>query len=369
MDTKKIIMGVSIAIAVAINACAYFIFGPKIVVMLYSFIISLAVGVLPYFIYEYKRMKDVKEMEAFFPTFLRDLSEITGAGVSMPKALKSAAKNNYGALTKEVEKMGVMLSWGIPFPRVLMSFYNRVKESSYMRRGVSILAEAFSAGGDLSGTMDSIAKSTIKLQEVDADKVSILQEQTMIMYLIHVLFVGIVVALYKILIPLLSIPSGPGISSFMQVGEAPKMQYYKILFLVTLAVQSFCNAFVAGEASEGRLVSGFKHAIVMLTIALAVYAVFILPTPFNISITLSKDVVSTGEQVLVTGIALLEETPADNADITVVFANTTKASVANEKGEFEVAMYAPKTRGTFDITVIAEKDDYKKQESVQIVVT
>jgi len=265
--------------------------------------------------------------------------------------------------------MGVMLSWGIPFPRVLMSFYNRVKESSYMRRGVSILAEAFSAGGDLSGTMDSIAKSTIKLQEVDADKVSILQEQTMIMYLIHVLFVGIVVALYKILIPLLSIPSGPGISSFMQVGEAPKMQYYKILFLVTLAVQSFCNAFVAGEASEGRLVSGFKHAIVMLTIALAVYAVFILPTPFNISITLSKDVVSTGEQVLVTGIALLEETPADNADITVVFANTTKASVANEKGEFEVAMYAPKTRGTFDITVIAEKDDYKKQESVQIVVT
>ena len=32
-------------------------------------------------------------------------------------------------------------------------------------------------------------------------------------------------------------------------------------------------------------------------------------------------------------------------------------------------MYAPKTRGTFDITVIAEKDDYKKQESVQIVVT
>lgn len=369
MEKKTIIIIVSVMIAAGINIISYLLFGAKVIVMLYGVIISLAVGVTPYFLYEYKRVNDIKEMESFFPSFLRDLSEITSAGVSMPKALKSCEKNNYGALTKEVGKMSVMLSWGIPFPRVLMSFHNRVKESSYMRRGIAILAEAFSAGGDLPGTMDSIAKSTIKLQEVDSDKVSILQEQTMIMYLIHVLFVGIIVALYKILIPMLSIPSGPGISSFMQVGEAPKMQYYKILFLVTLTVQSFCNAFVAGEASEGKLVSGFKHAIIMITIALAVYAIFILPTSFTLTLTLSKDTASTGEQVLVTGLALLEQAPADKAGITVTIGTETKTVTANEKGEFEAAIYAPEKSGTYTITATAEKDDYKTQESVQIVVT
>ncbi len=368
ISKEFLILGISILSAILINFVSLAIFGLNIVTILYIVIISLTVAVVPYFFFIYREAKITSEKEEYFPGFLRDLAESQRVGLSMTNAIASAANSNYGPLTKDIIKVNQMLSWGIPFPDAIKSFSKSVKQSYFMRRGLAIVMEAFYTGGNLTGAMDSIADSTTILKDVEKDKVSILQEQMMIMYIIHFLFVGIIVALYKILIPLLTVQQTGGSKAIMELGQAPEMQYFKILFLITISIQSFCNAFVAGEASEGKVSSGFKHISLMLGGALLAYAIFILPTSFSLSVTLSRENFAPGEKIALVGSVFLEEKVSENAVITAKLMEQEVIGQTNKEGKFELSMIAPETPGLYSIIIKAEKDELIEEKELKFLV-
>ncbi|MFO7872743.1 MAG: type II secretion system F family protein [Candidatus Undinarchaeales archaeon] len=232
---------------------------------------AVLIGFIPYSFLSYVKKKKVTAIEERFPDFIRDIAASRKSGMTLPQAIYKSSKTDYGKLSPEIKKMANQISWGIPFRTVLQRFSDRV-DSKFIKRSVAIILEAEISGGSLADTLDSVAKDAHLIKEAERERKSKLNQQTMIMYAIFLLFVAIVVALQRLMIPLLS---ARGLSVSAQDPES-LLNFYKNLFFSMIMLQAIFNGLLAGQISEGSAVLGLKHSAVFLTIGVVVSWIFIL---------------------------------------------------------------------------------------------
>ncbi len=246
----------------------------------------------PYGIYIYFKNKKYREIEREFPGFLRNLSESRKSGMSLPEAFMNATKTDYGRLNPSIEKASKQLSWDIPFPEVMTRLRDRLKESDLVRRSISIIMQSYESGGDVSETLDSVARNISSIKEAEKERKAVLQQQVYIIYAIFFLFIGILIALFNVMTPLLDIGGGgfigtpPNFCTSGTITEhicslcpalgldsdpTSKLCYYKSLFFLMLLVQGFFNGLVAGEIGSGKVASGFKHSMLMVPLGTVIY--------------------------------------------------------------------------------------------------
>lgn len=263
------------------------------------FIGGLITAFLPYGIYDYFRQRRYSQMEQELPLFLRNVSEGVKGGMSLPQAFQQAAETDYGKINQEVERSAHQLSWGIPFPEVMRRFSERVEGSGLMRRSISIILQSYESGGDIAGTLDSIASNASRIKEAEKERQSVLKQQVYVIYAIHFLFVGIVITVYLMLdnfligiggggglmgeVPNFCSPAGPSIAepvcslcpAFGLGSAGSKMCYYKSLFLLMIGIEGVFNGLVIGEVTQGRVTSGVRHSVGMATVGLIIYLLVI----------------------------------------------------------------------------------------------
>lgn len=336
----------------------------------YLGIFSLMIAIFPYSIIVYVKVDREKKMEDYFPQFLRDIAEAKRAGMTIPQAIDVSAETDYGVLTNEIKRIRNLLSWGVPFPETMKMLSERIKYSMYMKRGLAILLEAYFAGGKIADTMEAVSESTRVLKEVEKERQSVLQQQMIIVYLIHFMFIGILVALYRIMIPLLTFQGGGGanlISSF-STGGAPSLDFYKLVFFLTMTIQSISNGIVAGVTRDGSITAGVKHAGIMITISLFVYTGFIFPKLFTINLISSKGEVTTNEPLEFYGSVTLENEPVAAARITIIFGGRTESTFTDEYGDFNIKMRAPTVSGNYDVKAEANYENFGTTTTTQVLV-
>lgn len=235
--------------------------------LLQFFLISAMMALVPYNISTYLEHRRISEMEKSFPMFLRDLAEARRSGMTLPQAVKNASAKDYGALSIEVNKMSNQLSWGIPFPEVINNFSERVKKSEFMRRGLRVVAEAFKSGGDVAKVIDSIAESSDLIKDAEEEIKSKMYRHVMVMYVVFLLFIGIVLVLTWIMKPLVEFQKESPL--FGGVGGLG-MEYYEELFRSMLIILGLFNGIVAGQVAEGSITAGIKHSLIMTIISVLV---------------------------------------------------------------------------------------------------
>ncbi len=254
------------------------------------FLASLIGGFLPYGIYVYFQNKKYSQMEKQFPPFLRNLSESIKSGMSLPQAFQNTTKTDFGRLNEELEKAANQLSWDVPFPEVMERMKDRIEGSRLIRNSITIIMQSYESGGDIAETMDSISRSATDIKEAAAERQATLKQQVYIIYAIYFLFAGIVIALYRILQPLLDIGGGGfigsspnfctlsavqpvcGLCPLVGLGDpTAKLCYYKALFLIMLIVQGVFSGIVAGEIGSGEASAGVKHALLMVPAGIIIY--------------------------------------------------------------------------------------------------
>ncbi|RLG15585.1 MAG: hypothetical protein DRN71_00890 [Candidatus Nanohalarchaeota archaeon] len=258
-------------------------------------VIGMLIGVVPTSAYEYFRFAKFKRMEDSFPRFMKDFSEAVKGGMTIPQALTMVAKIDYGALSKEVKKADHQVSWGLPFPKAMQRFAERIKGSSVMKQSFTIINESFTSGGDIANTMNSIAMNVGLIKEIEDERKSIMSQQIYIMYFIFFMFLGIIVMLYKMIVPMLGInisdPTTPldpaanckelGLPSELMCGIGRAMGlgceyvYFVSLFLFMCLIQGISSGILAGVIGEGKMAAGIKHAAIMVIVTLCVFVIFI----------------------------------------------------------------------------------------------
>ena len=268
LERKNEILLVSGICAAIFAILALFIVPPS----LFGIFVGIAVMVafIPYSAVTYRANQRLLHIEDSLPAFLRDIAEAKKTGMTLPQAVYKSSRVDYGALTPEVKRMANQISWGVPFAEVLGRFSRRAK-SNFIRRSIAIIVEAERSGGAIAETLDAVARDARLIKESEKERVTRLSQQAMIMYAIFFLFLAIVIALQKLMIPLVT---AGGFSVATQDPESV-LSFYRVIFFSMIVIQGIFSGLLAGQISEGSIVVGLKHSAIFLTVGVFVSWIFI----------------------------------------------------------------------------------------------
>ncbi len=297
MQRKTIVLLASIGVGIVMAAAGLAISSQMSQSIGNALILAgIIISATPYSIYSYFLQNRAKKMEDHFPSFLKDIAESKKSGYSLPKVFAEAARRDYGALNPEIRKTAIQLSWDIPFPEVLEKLGDRVKDSKLISRSITILLQSYRSGGNIAHTLETLARDSMRIKDSEEKRKAVISRHMMTIYIIFVLFVGIVIVLYKFgivamlgietegeflggSVNMCTIETAQPLCSLCPVfgfgNVTDKFCYYKVLFMFMIVVQGISNGLVAGQITHGQAVAGVKHSLFMSMTGLIVYLLLI----------------------------------------------------------------------------------------------
>ncbi len=221
----------------------------------------LCISAAPAGIVHMRMAKKQASLEAGVTSFLRDLTEVRKTGLSPEKCIESLSKRDYGAFSKELRKISAEISWGIPLKRVMMDFLHRTK--SWMVQIVMfLLVETVDVGGGTIAMIESLANFNNLTSEVDKEKKMSVRPYVMMPYLASVLLVATTTMM-------LNFTTGFGVTTTTGVSAqaAAAKGLTQTIFLTSVIFNSYLIGIVGGKISEESIAAGFKHAAILVVIA------------------------------------------------------------------------------------------------------
>jgi len=333
--------------------------------------LSLGVGLLPYFVFQYLEYRYIMTVEEHFPDFLRALAEAQRSGINLSQSIFSAKEVDYGALSSQVKIMAAQLSWGVPFPKVVRNLEMRLEKSNFIRRCMSIVMEAYEAGGDLGQVMDSVSKSALIIKDLEKDRQAKFSQQVMVIYAVYFIFVGMIIVLNYVMGPLykmqLASNAGGGFVGTTTAVTGPA--YYRGMFFSMMTIQGFFSGLIAGQLGEGKVLAGLKHAAIMVILGVSIFSLAVPET--NIIIDLEEPLLTlqAGEVYsLETTISTAQGNWLANANVDVTLTGPSGKTEWSEPTRSDtngkVALNIPlgKEAGTYKLTLTVKTDEGKVQK-------
>jgi len=219
--------------------------------------LSLFVATFPAAIVHQKVNSKKVSMEQGITSFLRDLTEVRKTGLSPEKCIESLANRDYGEFSKELRKISSEISWGVPVRKVIMDFVKRVK--SWMAQLVMfLLVETIDVGGGTIAMIESLARFNNLTQEVEKEKKMAVRPYIMMPYFAAILLVATTVMM---------IGFTSGTLGVAETGQTKDLGPMITTFVTSAIFHSYLIGIVAGKISEESIAAGFKHAAILVIIA------------------------------------------------------------------------------------------------------
>ncbi len=224
----------------------------------------------------HRKFKRTDTIEECLPTFLRDISEMSRAGLTLPRAVNTVAKGEYGALTKEVQTMDSTMSWGISFEESLQNFGKRVP-TPIIVRSVSLITQASKAGGRVASVLEAAARDAREVKLLEKERRGNMMVYVVITYMSFFVFLFVIAMLTSTFVPTMAeagkaaAEAGAG-NQF--IGSFNPAEYTRLM-MHTAVIQGFMSGLVAGQMGESSAFQGLKHSIVMTLISWSVFTLLI----------------------------------------------------------------------------------------------
>jgi flagellar protein FlaJ len=220
--------------------------------------IALFVATAPAALVHTKLASKRASIEQGINSFLRDLTEVRKTGLSPERCIESLSRRDYGQFSHELRKISSEISWGIPVKKVIMDFVKRTK--SWMTQIVMfLLVETVDVGGGTIAMIESLARFNNLTHEVEKEKKMAVRPYIMMPYFAAILLVATTSMMIGFTTSTLSLG---------QAGGTPKDLSGMILTFTTSCIfHSYLIGVVAGKISEESIAAGFKHAALLVIIA------------------------------------------------------------------------------------------------------
>ena len=359
VEKKKILVtAILVPIPFIISLALYF-FKVQSTIVIAVLSLGLVAAFTPYLLFGFLEVQEIISAESGYPNFLNDLGQGVASGMTIPQAIQVASEAKYGVLSKYVKKLQTWMTWGIPFPEAWAKFTKLLQKSDLIKRVNGIVMESFIAGGDIGAVLSTLTTDVTMLKRIESDKKSMSQQNIVIMYMIYFIFLGIIIGLYKILVPILYVQRigvFGGIS--LRPAELITTEYFKTLFFLMTVIQSASIGFMAGQIVEEKLVAGFKHVVIMVSLGAFIFFAFIFPAGLTMNAEVFPQSPGMGQTIVVSGSAFYESQPASGANVELLLPSKEVISVYTDGlGEFQTTFNAPTQEGTYVITVTMNYHD------------
>lgn len=334
-----------------------------------------AIGIIaiaaPYFAINFIAFQKIKLAEDAYPNFLRDMTQAVNSGMTIPQAIATASETEYGALSQYVKKLHTWLSWDIPFPQAWNAFTVLLKKSGLIQRINGVIIESFLAGGDIGAILSSLSEDVDTIKQMEAEKRSTMAQHLVVMYVVFFVFLGIIITLHKILLPILYLQRfGVFAGVSFRPAEVLNIEYFKNLFFLMTLVQAGSLGIIAGQITEEKLIAGFKHVLVMLAIGIVAFLLLVLPSKLTFDAEVTPQAVGIGQTITVTGRVFWDAQPAGGARIEIITpVGETVTLFADSLGEFTTNLIAPTQPGTYAVSIMMSHGSEARTETRTLLVT
>lgn len=265
--SKKTISQVIVGfLALILALTGYFIDGIGPIFYLLS-ILGIIIFVAPLVLTIVRKQALIKEKEEKFLEFTRDLVENVKSGTPVTKAIINLKSRDYASLSDHVSKLANQIKLGISLENALVIFAKETK-SSVIRRAVGLISQAERAGGQVEEIIESVSNSVNQIEELKKERQSTISNLTMQGYLIFLIFVGIMLVLQYMILPLLTNVSG--LEGFGAGSEQLNVDKLASPLLLMILTQSIFAGLVIGKLAHGKISYGVKHSFILVVITLIV---------------------------------------------------------------------------------------------------
>ncbi len=233
--------------------------------------IALLIGTIPAALAHNYYAKRGKGVEHDIAHFLRDLTETRKTGASPEKCIENLAGRNYGAFTNHLTVAGRQIRWGLPFKVIYDTFRSKMK--SWMGLiNIYILVDAIEVGGGTPETLETVTGFSERLSSLEKEKQATLKPLVLMPY------IGAGILLFSTVIFMGFMRTILG--SFSQ--QSMPFADFATLILPPLVLQAFLTGLVTGKIGSGVASSGFKHAVILVLVAVFLMSITgYLTAPFQ----------------------------------------------------------------------------------------
>lgn len=235
-------------------------------------------AIVPITLLHLKESQRKDNIDKNLPLFLLALSSAVQSGANLIRAIETTADRNMGPLTPELKNLRANISWGMPIEESFENFAQRT--GTKMSRRVSTLLEmSLKIGGDIRANLEMIQQHVTDLQNLEKDRKASLAPYTYTIYISFAVFLGISVILSsqffsEFLVIQKMLIDSPGITDggmFSSIINMDIEALNTILFNMSL-IEAVFGGLAAGKIGSGNYVSGMKHIIIMIVMAVIAFA-------------------------------------------------------------------------------------------------
>jgi len=236
-----------------------------------AIVIALVVTTAPAAIVYSRISKKKASMEKGINSFLRDLTETRKTGLSPENCIESLSKRDYGEFRKELRKISSEISWGVPIRKVITQFLKRTR--SWMTQIVMfLLVETIDVGGGTIAMIESLTRFNNLTQEVEKEKKMSVRPYILMPYFAAILLVATTTMMIGFTAGTLGAPAAAGANG---TSTAQDLSPMITIFTTSCIFHSYLIGLVGGKISEESIAAGFKHA--SLLVVIAIVAAKVLP--------------------------------------------------------------------------------------------
>ncbi|MHB8634172.1 MAG: type II secretion system F family protein [Thermoplasmatota archaeon] len=235
------------------------------------FILTCVVGAGPWgFLYN-REIRRIAAIDEKFPDFLRDIAESNRAGMTLTRALVTAAGGTYGSLTPEIKQMAAQVGWGVAFGDAMLRFADRCR-TPLIDRTVALITEAQKAGGSMVDILTAASEDAREIKQIVSERTAQMKMYNLVVYITYFVFIVVVLVLSLQFIPAFKNAVGAaGGGGGQSVGGLKFHEFdpqtFNTLFFDAAVVQAIGGGLVGGVLTQGSPVSGFMNAGIMMLVA------------------------------------------------------------------------------------------------------
>lgn len=233
--------------------------------------LSLIVGTAPAAIAHSYYTRKGKDMENDIASFLRDFTETRKTGAPPESCMENLSGRNYGRFTKHLNIASRQIRWGLSFKTVYETFESRIR-SWLALVNLYLMVDAIEVGGGTPETMETLTQFSEMLSSQEKEKKETLKPLMIMPY------VGAIILLVSTVVFLGFMRT----VIFNYARQAMPFSQFATIIVPPLVLQAYLAGLVTGKISSTKLSAGFKHAVILVILALVlIFVARYLTIPFQ----------------------------------------------------------------------------------------
>jgi flagellar protein FlaJ len=237
-------------------------------------IVGIVLGVYM-ILYELGARREARIMKKL-PEVLKSASDANDRGLGIEESFKLVAKNSGGELADELEKSMNQTTWTGDLNGALTEMANNIKIPR-LSRTIKVLTKANEVSGNIKPVLKVVARDVENQRNLAQDRKTNAYIYLIIIFLSFLVSLSVIVMLDTFFLSRIvdneNLSGGSQLQGIGLGGGFP-IQEYRLNFLHITYLLGGASGIVGGTLANNKAASGIKYSMIMMSIALLVFALF-----------------------------------------------------------------------------------------------